>query len=121
MQPAPFQRCPAFCSTLTAPMTADAPSRKTLYRLLPDWLFGAFCLAIPALYNSYPLITSDSGAYIGNGYSLMMPIDRPLAYSVLLRISSLDTTLWGLISVQVLTVSLLLLVLTRYFLGPVYR
>jgi hypothetical protein len=102
-------------------MTEATIIRKTYYRLVWDWLFGTFCLAIPALYNSYPLLTSDSGAYIGNGYSLVMPIDRPLAYSVLLRIASLDITLWGIIAVQTLLVSGLLLLLARHFLGTVYR
>ncbi len=97
------------------------PARQSIYKALPDWLIGAFCLAIPALFNSYPLITADSGAYISNGYLLQMPLDRPIAYSVLTRIASMGVTLWGVVAAQALTVSLLLLILARYLLGAAYR
>ena len=98
-----------------------AATRKNLIRLIPDWLVGAFCLAIPALYNSYPLLTSDSGAYIGNGYDLQVPLDRPISYSVFVRLSSMGVSLWGVVAVQVLVLSLLMLVIARHFLGPAYR
>src|SRR3954469_25639022 len=98
-------------------MTAPATSRKLWLRLIPDWLCGALFLAIPALYNSYPLVTSDSGAYIENGYKLQVPLDRPLAYSIFIRIASLGITTWGIVLVQALILSLLLLVITRHLLA----
>ena len=101
-------------------MSAAISGRRYL-NLVPDWLFGALCLAIPALYNSYPLLTPDSGAYITSGYLLQVPIDRPLTYSVFVRIASMGMSLWGTVAAQALAVSLLLLVIIRHFLGGAYR
>ena len=98
-----------------------AATRTKLYLLFPDWIIGAFCLAIPALYNSYPFVTSDTGSYIGNAYLLQVPLDRPVAYSAFLRITSMGITLWGVVAVQALIVSMLLLVIARRFLGPAYH
>src|ERR1043165_3424953 len=89
--------------------------------LLPDWLFGAFCLLIPALYNSFPLITADSGAYISNAYLLQVPLDRPIGYSVFVRITSLGLSLWCVVLAQAALLSLLMLALTRHALGPNYH
>lgn len=111
----------AFCCTLTALMPAAATSRNTLYRLLPDWLIGAFCLAIPALYNSFPLVTSDSGAYISNAYLLQVPLDRPLGYSIFIRIVTTGTSLWSVVLAQTLLVSVLLLLIARHALGAAYH
>lgn len=92
------------------------------YSLFPDWLIGAFCLLLPALYNGFPLVTSDSGGYIGNSYMLYLPIDRPVAYSVFIRLASLGgLSLWGVVVAQALIVSGLLLTIARHVLGDAYR
>jgi hypothetical protein len=102
-------------------MIALATSRKLWLRLIPDWLCGALFLAIPALYNSYPLVTSDSGAYISNGYELQVPLDRPLAYSVFVRVASMNISMWGVVLAQALIISFLLLIIAKHLLGASYR
>lgn len=85
-------------------------------------LGAAFCLMIPALYNSYPLVTSDSGAYINNGWIIHIPQDRPLGYSLLIRLASLSgISLWGVVIVQSLLVAFFLQLITRYLLGINYH
>lgn len=95
-------------------------TRNTLLRLLPDWIIGAFCLAIPALYNSFPMVTSDSGAYINNGFTLQVPLDRPLLYSIIIRVCSLGISLWGVIAFQVAVLSVLMQFIAERILGPAY-
>lgn len=51
----------------------------------------------PALYNGFPLVTSDTGTYIHSGLTMSLPIDRPWAYGIFILISSFHTTLWGVI------------------------
>jgi hypothetical protein len=87
----------------------------------PDWLIGAFCLLVPALYNSFPLVTSDSGGYISNSHTLYLPIDRPVGYSVFIRITALDVSLWGTVLIQALLLSGLLLAIAKHVLGTTYR
>src|SRR6476646_4300502 len=78
---------------------------------IPDWLVGALCLLIPAFYNGFPLSTSDTGGYISNSFTLYVPIDRPVSYSVLIRLTSLGLTLCGVVAAQALVLSALLLAL----------
>jgi 4-amino-4-deoxy-L-arabinose transferase-like glycosyltransferase len=94
---------------------------RKLRSLLPEWLFGAFCLLVPALYNGFPLVTSDSGGYISNSQTLYLPIDRPVAYSLLIRICSLGISLWGVVFTQALLLSGLLLFIIRSVMGSAYR
>ena len=63
---------------------------------------------LPALWNYYPLVTSDTGAYIQNAYQLYLPNDRPITYSYFLLLSSLRLTLWLTIFFQSLLLSFLI-------------
>ncbi len=94
---------------------------RKLRPLLPDWLLGALCLLIPALYNGFPLLTPDSSAYIGNAFSLYVPVDRPVTYSLFLRITTMGVSLWGVVAAQALILSGLLLLLAQRLLAGVYR
>ncbi len=94
---------------------------RSLLPLLPDWLFGALCLLIPAFYNGFPLATSDTGGYISNAFTLYLPIDRPVGYSVLVRMASLGLTLWGVVVAQALVLAALLLAVVHGALGSNYR
>lgn len=61
----------------------------------------SFCLLFPALYNGYPLVTPDTGAYVSTGWLLHVPIDRPITYSIFIRITSLfGLSLWGVVWAQ---------------------
>lgn len=55
----------------------------------------------PALYNGYPILYSDSGAYVASGMLLDIPIDRPITYGLFIRITSIGGfTLWTTIASQ---------------------
>jgi len=74
-------------------------------------LFGAIAFMIPALYNGYPIFTADIGTYIGSGFELKIPDDRPVFYGLFIRLSSLGISLWLTIFLQCL---ILAFVFTRF-------
>lgn len=71
------------------------------------FVVAALLFSVVAFYNGFPLLTSDTGAYINNGYEIYLPEDRPLTYSLFLRYVSLGLTLWLPVLVQGLIISLL--------------
>lgn len=82
----------------------------------------AFCLLLPALYNGYPLVNPDSGAYIANGWLLDVPIDRPITYSIFVRVASLSgVSLWGVALAQTLLLVWLLRRVSRRLLADQYN
>ena len=80
------------------------------------WIAGiALAMAAlvwPALYNGFPLVFFDTGAYIGRGFELTLEPGRSLFYGLFLRIASIGwSSGWTAILVQAgLTVWLLHLV-----------
>ena len=83
---------------------------------------AALCLMIPPLYNSYPMVTSDSGAYINNAWIIHIPQDRPIGYSIFIRLASLSgISLWGVVIAQSLLLAFFLQYITRYLLGYHYH
>ncbi|MDQ3191568.1 MAG: hypothetical protein M3Q58_08240 [Bacteroidota bacterium] len=71
-------------------------------------IIGAIILGVPALYNGYPLVYSDTGTYIGSGFDSYVPPDRPIIYGLFVRHSSLAASLWLVILSQSLLVSYIL-------------
>ena len=71
------------------PSSRSQPWKEVLLNVL-----GAAILMFFALYDNYPILNSDSGAYISSGFSLQPPIDRPLFYGLFIRLSSLGVSLW---------------------------
>lgn len=62
---------------------------------------SCFLLLLPALYNGYPLVTSDTGTYIFDSVHFQVPVDRPPTYSVFIRITSLfGLSLWPVLVFQ---------------------
>lgn len=88
----------------------------SLNRIL--FLLGAvLSLMIPAIFNGYPLVYSDTSTYLNSGFTLSMPYDRPMTYGLFLRISSLNgISLWTVIGVQCLLLASLIFRLLREFL-----
>ncbi|AII51812.1 hypothetical protein [Hymenobacter sp. APR13] len=66
-----------------------------------------------ALYNGFPLVTSDTGAYINSGFHLEVPRDRPIVYGLFLRLTSLRFSLWLVIGAQAALLAAVLLRATR--------
>ncbi len=99
--------------------TSEIPLIRPVRKYLEVFLFliAALILLIPSLANGYPLLFSDSGTYILAGFSFEVPIDRPIAYSLFLRLSSFSISLWLAIGIQILMVTHIL----RLFLKEVVQ
>jgi hypothetical protein len=69
---------------------------------------GAVLLVWPALVNRYPIVFSDTHAFLVQAGHPMMVWDKPFFYGPFLRAFHLDTTLWGPLAAQGLLVSGLL-------------
>lgn len=77
-------------------------------KMLPWIAFGAILLMYATFYNGFPMVTSDSGAYIGSGFKGWVPIDRPIFYGLFIRHSSLASSLWFTVILQSLMLSFVL-------------
>jgi hypothetical protein len=71
-------------------------------------LAGAALLLWPALVNGYPLVFSDTGAFLSQGLMPWPPWDKPFVYGPALHLLSLRWTLWGPAAAQGLLLSWLL-------------
>ncbi|TNE79348.1 MAG: hypothetical protein EP332_11635 [Bacteroidetes bacterium] len=69
------------------------------------FLLAVVVLFIPSLSNGFPYLFSDSGTYINAGFTNEVPIDRPIAYSLFLRLSSFSYSLWIAVFVQLCLVA----------------
>ncbi|WP_201983301.1 hypothetical protein [Hymenobacter rubidus] len=72
-------------------------------------LLGSLVLLYGGLYNGFPLVTYDTGTYLGSGLDLSVPDDRPLTYGLFTRLASLNFSLWFVIFFQCLVLAGLLL------------
>ncbi len=76
---------------------------------------SAFIFIIPALYNGFPLVTSDTGTYIASAMDNNVPNDRPAIYSFFVRFISLRDSLWFVVFFQGILLSLILSVFIKTF------
>jgi hypothetical protein len=72
---------------------------------------------IPAFYNGFPLVYSDTGTYIDSGMSLYVPVDRPIFYGLFIEIFSLGVSLWWVVFFQCLMLTFVLNKLLDVFLS----
>ena len=75
------------------------PIKKILF-----YIIGTCSLLIPAFYNGYPLVYSDTGSYMFGGMDLVLPKDRPIMYGLFIHFFSLNFSLWMVICAQALIV-----------------
>ena len=68
-------------------------------------LLCALLLMGAAFYNTFPLVTTDSGVYILSGFKKFVPLDRPIVYGMFVRHASLAASLWFTIFFQSLILS----------------
>jgi len=97
---------------------------KTAFFKLKElaYLFiSALILMIPAFYNGYPIVAGDTGAYVNNAFELYVPPDRAIGYSLFIRITTWEETLWFAIAFQALILSFLIRLLCRHYLKEAYR
>lgn len=67
----------------------------------------------PALINGFPLIYSDTGAYLAAGFKGIPLRDRPVFYGLLLHLASAGRSLWGVVALQAVVVATLMSATTR--------
>lgn len=76
-------------------------------------LIGALLLCVPAIYNGFPILHSDSGTYIRCAYTNVVEIDRPLMFSLFIKYTSLYRSLWLTVFAQALLLSSVLYILLK--------
>lgn len=90
---------------MQSPIIADWKNR--LINLLMI-LAAAFVLLIPAIWNGFPHVYSDTGAYLATAFEGTIPLGRPTGYGLFIRYTALGNQLWLTVFVQALLFSLLL-------------
>ncbi|MCU0369818.1 MAG: hypothetical protein MUC31_00230 [Bacteroidales bacterium] len=63
---------------------------------------GVLILIGPAIQNGFPILHSDSGTYLLEGFGNKIPVSRPLSYCLFVRFSSYIFTIWSVIILQAL-------------------
>ncbi|HZR82277.1 MAG TPA: hypothetical protein VFD92_14380 [Candidatus Binatia bacterium] len=72
----------------------------------PRWVGSAafvastLLVASAAIWNGYPLVSSDTGAYVASSFALRAPIDRPVFYGLFLRAAHVGLSLWPVAIIQ---------------------
>ncbi|MGV9013490.1 MAG: hypothetical protein ACOH13_12925 [Flavobacteriales bacterium] len=82
-------------------------------RSLGYYLFTGMLVSGLAFVNQYPLVYSDTGAYLENSFSLTPFDDRPIGYGLLIRAFSWQNTLWPVVIFQGVVASWLIMLLVR--------
>jgi hypothetical protein len=57
-------------------------------------------LLLPALFNGFPFVYTDTGTYLASAIKPFLPEDRPIHYSVFLFALHLRQTLWPIVVAQ---------------------
>ena len=78
-------------------------------------LAGALLLLWPALYNGWPLVFTDTGAFMFAALERWPQWDKPIAYALFLHALSWRITYWSAAFVQGLIVSHLVWLMLRVF------
>lgn len=55
---------------------------------------------MPAFFNRFPFVYSDTGTYLTSGFGLILPEERPIFYGIFACLSSLFLSSWFIIAVQ---------------------
>ena len=76
-------------------------------------IISAFILMLFALYDNFPILTSDTGTYIVSGFTMTPPVDRPIFYGLFLRLTSLGASVWLTVFFQCLLLAYVLIKFMR--------
>lgn len=71
--------------------------------------FGAFIFLLPAIWNGFPFIFTDTLSYMVSGFDLIAPPDRPIFYGIYVRVANLFFDVWGEVICQAILLSFLLI------------
>lgn len=66
---------------------------------------GAILLLLPAIWNGFPLMYSDTGAYLATAFEGKVPMARPTGYGLFIRYTALGEQLWLTLAVQAIMFS----------------
>lgn len=69
------------------------------------WTTASLLSIWVALYNGFPAVYADSGSYLDAAITLKSPLDRPIFYSIYLRITAMEEHLWVPVILQGLITS----------------
>jgi hypothetical protein len=69
---------------------------------------GALLLCWPAFWNGFPLMYSDTGAYLATAFEGKVPMARPTGYGLFIRYAAMGQHIWWPLLVQGLLCALLL-------------
>jgi len=97
-------------------LTPPGVPGRVLFALLPI-LAGGAMLAWPAVLNGYPILFSDSGAFLHQTLGPLMLWDKPWIYGPLAFLFHWHRALWPLVLAQGAMVAWLLWLLLRVFGG----
>ncbi len=64
------------------------------------FFIGIILLLLPAFFNQFPFVYSDTGTYLTSGFGLILPEERPIFYGIFTLFSSLYISSWFIIAVQ---------------------
>ena len=82
------------------PSVLSGPTGPVLGRALTI-LLATLALTSVAFLNGFPLVDSDSGRYINSSFTYAVPPDRPVFYSLFMRLSRwIAPSLWATVLVQ---------------------
>lgn len=73
---------------------------------------------LPAVWNGFPLVFSDSGTYLRAAIERYNPADRPIYYSIFLYLLHWRISLWPVVVVQAAGTVAVLAIFLRRCLGP---
>src|SRR5262249_4097955 len=92
-------------------MSATAASAATR---IGATLISAACFTWVALFNGYPLVYSDTGAYLAAGIEYYIPNERPIFYGIFMIPLHLDGwSLWPVVIGQCLILAYVLRLILR--------
>ncbi|MFN8394272.1 MAG: hypothetical protein U0176_06295 [Bacteroidia bacterium] len=66
---------------------------------------GAILLLLPAMWNGFPLMYSDTGAYLATAFEGKVPMARPTGYGLFIRYTALGDQVWLTLAMQALMFS----------------
>lgn len=85
------------------------------------WLVTTLIVIAPALFNRYPLVYFDSGAYMEMSINLETSFHRTLGYPLLMKLTGWAITNWTIVLLQGFLVSFLLFQLIEIFIDKKAR